>query len=317
MRNQAVTLSAWQKARIIILAVAGVGLILAACLGFLFWRYVAMPAIRSTAPEFSPRSSMLGIWEGLERGARWSIQGHDTAFHIGMFGDPSWAATLAAKVSSGEGIGCLGGGHLDAGLSLLTNHSPPPKSDNPTIARFWGDWWEAHRHLSQEEWLRLGFEKAGIQLHQPPSEEDWPTLLALLGQVQQPGESDYAYEEEGSQVEVAPEHLRYNAYRWLRDSGFEPVRFAISQSGQASTETKNGLLEYQRRERKFRTAMPGRLAFAPDDDWGWGVSEHFKPAGLQPKAQIIAHLVLGLVFALGIALLWAVKRLRARLTTHD
>ncbi len=255
---------------------------------------------------------MLGIWEGLERGARWSIQGHDTAFHIGMFGDPSWAAILAAKVSSGEGIGCLGGGHLDAGLSLLTNHAPPDDSDKQAIAKFWGAWWETHQHLSQEDWLCLGFEKAGVTLHQRPSKEDWPTLLALLGQVQQPGESDYSYEEDGSQVEVAPDHLRYNAYRWLRDSGFEPIRFVIGQGGQASTETKNGLLEYQRQERKFRTALPGRLAFAPGDDWGWGLGVDRTPVALQPKGQIITHLILAGIFAAGIAALRMAKKSRTR-----
>ncbi len=314
MANQIAVSKAWRNGRLVVLAVAGIGLILTACLGFVFWRYVAMPVMRSVAPEFDPQRSMLGIWADTESGTRWDIWGHDTAFTVGKFGDASWAASLAAKVKSGEGIGCLGGRHLDSALCLLTNHAPPAGSDKQAIAQFWGEWWEDHGHLSQEDWLRLGFEKAGLVLRQPPSKEDWPALLALLGEVQRPGESDFDVEE-APQIENAPAYLRYNAYRWLRDFGFEPVAFLVEESEQISTPEKNGLLEYQRWEQQFRTAMPGRLAFAPTDDWGWGMGEHRKPWGLQPTGQMIVHLALGLVLALGIALLWAVKKLRARPTT--
>ena len=69
----------------------------------------------------------------------------------------------------------------------------------------------------------------GVTVHLPPTSDDVEPLLRLLGQQ---SEDEISERKEGeSRPEVVPEYIQYNAFRWLRDSGFQPLRFAASNSG--------------------------------------------------------------------------------------
>ena len=85
---------------------------------------------------------------------------------------------------------------------------------------------------------------------------------------------------------VQPKHLYHNACRCLRDSRFDPVKFALEE--QITPEVKAGLLYYSRRQSNARNTwgrQPGRLFGAGDPGllesvthkylepafrWGWG-----------------------------------------------
>jgi hypothetical protein len=118
----------------------------------------------------------------------------------------------------------------------------------------WAQWTEANRGRSQEEWIRDGFLDHGVTVHLPPSADDTLPLLRLLGR-----ESwNYLWSSERPDTtapDAVPSYAQYNAYRWLRDSGFEPGAFAYANSAIATqTDVTAGLLRYS----QWQSVYPGR-----------------------------------------------------------
>jgi len=72
-----------------------------------------------------------------------------------------------------------------------------------------------------------------------------------------------------------PEYLKYNAFRWLRDSGFNAMKYAVSNLTEASDQqVRRGLLEYA----NFESRYPGRdyvgiLAFGHTKDDMWDLPQ--------------------------------------------
>jgi len=100
----------------------------------------------------------------------------------------------------------------------------------------WVDWWRKNRSKSQEEWIADGFRQRGFDIAVPPTAVQTPILLAVLGN------------SETNKLTAIPNEMKYNAFRCLRDSGFETVAFALS-NRTLSAEIGQGLLEYAKRER--------------------------------------------------------------------
>jgi len=294
----------------IVALISGSVLVFAAvCIPFLLWG-VLVPGLRITGPpEFSPEYSHEGLWKAGRRSLAFGFWTHDHGFLVGDFGGKEWVGPLVESMVSGEGIGCAGG-HREAALEGITNHSPPEGTD---LGAFWSEWWARSAEQTQAEWIRRGFESDGYPVTLPPNERDWPTLLKLLGEkkdgsaVRSAGhfpEDDFAH----------PRRARYNAFRWLRDSGFDPVVYALGTEAVGDEVTRQGLLAYREFEREFRTGVPGRLEFAPEDDWGKGMPASLRPGILEPRSQGLLAAVLALVFLIGAALArWGWKRCRRRL----
>ncbi len=278
--------------------------LVAVCAGVFVW-LIAVPKISALAPDYDENRSIAGMWRDCEAGLRLGMWGHDDAFLVGRFGGKAWAEPLAESVISGEGVGCAGG-HRDSSLEYLTNHSAP---DEEKLAEFWSEWWRKHKDESQAEWIKQGFAVRGIVVALPTSEANWPDLLRVLG-------AELAGPTQARESKnLQPENIRYNAYRWLRDSGFDPVRFMIDHDeARRDPEITRGLLEYREKEIYLRTALAGRLDFAPDHDWGWAKSLG-KPPILELRNQVIAAFVLLAVFSLGIGLITHSRRMKKRNTS--
>jgi hypothetical protein len=257
------------------------------------WIWLAvLPVIRASTPDFSPDLSLQGLWTRSQRAINLGLfPGQPMDWTLGYFGGRDMAERLIAEMKR-EWHGMCDCGHPGGPLAMITNHAPPDASDHAAHQAFWSAWWETHRHLSQEEWVQAGFAAYSISARLPPVPEDWPALVGVLGATG---------ERLGGDFKFTPA-LRYNAYRWLRDSGFDPVTHALNLEA-AGREQRLGLAEFQKWERQFRRPVPGRFAFADTRDWGWSMSPDHLPKGLLPGTQITAAAVLAVLFLLGLILL--------------
>ena len=168
----------------------------------------------------------------------------------------------------------------------------------------WLEWWAQNKSKTQEQWIADGFRRSGFEIDVPPRAEHIPKLLAVLGHSRTNGAIS------------AREGLKYNAFRCLRDSGFDAVAYAIS-NRTASAEIERVLIEYGRMSRFWPSAAGvGILPFGrenDEDEWK-GMK---RPAMLEDGFQIAAN---GLVFGpllLGAALLIGTFRRRKTAVESD
>ena len=98
-----------------------------------------------------------------------------------------------------------------------------------------------------------GFAKCGMTVHLPPSPDDTEPLLRVLGQKTW---NVLWNDPQGTDApEAVPSYMQYNAFRWLRDSGFDPAAFAASNATALDSEpVRAGLIQYM----EWQTAYPRR-----------------------------------------------------------
>lgn len=279
-------------------------------LGFWFW---LVPFHHSSTPEFDPHRSPAGFWRDKQHMLRIGPWLHADGEVVAMFGDASWMRKIMRMLKNGEEVMSCVGGHKEAVLEYLANRTFPSGKDDglDSWRQAWLDWWQENQNRSLEEWIQDGFKEQDFDISLPPSQEDWPKLLEILGAVAGPSPN------EREKVEILyPHHLRYNAYRWLRDSGFEAMKYVLEQKPGALTgEQLGGLLEYDKFERNlFVPPPPGRLAFAPE--WEWGGLLGFYPSNgyplfLKPVPQAVFTGSCALLFLFGRWLVGSARRREA------
>jgi len=194
-----------------------------------------------------------------------------------------------AHVTRGEDMGCFGRlCHSATAMCYITNQ------DLGEDAEAWFDWWVKNKSKSQEEWIADGFRHRGIEIDVPPSADQMPALLKLLGN------SDT--NESGG----IPEYVKYNAFRCLRESDFDPVRYAIS-NRPFSKDVELGLLEFGRLQRRSATPSGvGVLSLGKTNDECNGDAI---PAMLTPKFQFVAYSLVFTPLFLGAGfLLWSFRK---------
>lgn len=259
-----------------------------------WWLYKLAPSRRTLDPQWYASHSRQEYWREVQKGIHRDMWFHDDGFTVGMYGDKSWAEWIMARVKPGTGMGCMGRGpcHSASSMRYITNQDVGEEADA------WLDWWKDNKSKSQEEWMADGFRQRGFDIDVPPTAEQTPALLALLGSPETDEPSDI------------PKEMKYNAFRCLRDSGFEPVAFVLS-NRPVSAEVERGLLEYAEKQRRWPAACGvGILPFGRNDaDWD---DYPPLPAMLEPRFQITANaLVFGLPL-LGAALLFCSFRKKRR-----
>lgn len=293
----------------IVLRIVGWLVVVAGIAAGLVWFFVLTPWLKATQPEWTPDRSLLGLWKDRQRMISVFGWSHDDGIYAGQFGDPEMVPDLVQSMVRGDGISCAGG-HREAGLAFLTNHPGP---EDWSLGEYWQKWWTQHQNETQEQWFQAGFAEQGVAVHLPPDLADAPALLRVLGS-KAPTHFDSPPPEEVSMEETfAPEFLRFNAFRWLRDSGFDPVEFLLKREGSVSEEEAKGLREFQYWKRWSQTAVPGRLAFAPSDDWGWGIPNDRKPQGLTPSGNLWIGGILLSIIVIGLLLLMGARWMRSKL----
>ncbi len=165
---------------------------------------------------------------------------------------------------------------------------------NQMPADGWIDWWERNNTKTQEEWLKDGFARYAVAVHVPPAESEIEPLLSLLGN------------SNTNESERIPGYIRYNAYRWLRDSGFKPVGYAVSNLSESTSEVvKKGLVRYS----QFELLCPkqdqvGILAFGKTCE----ASESPPPFMSTSKIKYSVYAVICLLPTVGGFLIWRLLR---------
>lgn len=250
-----------------------------------WWFYKLAPSRRTLNPEWYISHSQREYWTEVQKSIHRGVWFHDDGFTVGKYGDKSWAEWIMAQVSPGGNMGCIGGGPCHSANSMrhITNQDVGEDADA------WLDWWDKNKSKSQEEWIADGFRQRGFEVDVPPTSAQAPYLLSLLGT------------SETNELSAVPGEMKYNAFRCLRDSGFQPVAYAIS-NRRVSAEVEHGLMEYARRDRHWPAASGvGILPFGKKDEDPWeGMA---RPAMLDTKFQIMANTLSTGLPLFGVALL--------------
>lgn len=257
----------------------------------LVWWGWLRPLARGKFAFEQPLWSLAGAWEQKEKALLAGHWTHDDGFRVGEFGGKDWVERLIHEAAEGRDLEGCGNSHKDGSLIQITNQQPPDKP-GMSIEQWWQDWWRDHQHQSQEEWVQEGFAKMGYPIKLPADRSDWKVLLTILGASAGPDQSGG----------VAPLHSRsfqYNAFRWLRDTGFEPVKYVLEHPEIPSDmEVTEGILAYQKLQSAFTQKwLPGRLPLSKfeDDEDASGMLRMLPPLA-QPQIQ-------GQVDAVSIAIL--------------
>jgi hypothetical protein len=260
--------------------ISGATLILTGLCAAFFWFYWIAPLRHTLDPQWHRRHSQRAYWDEMQK------LRHRPGFPTlavtgdGPFGGKEW---LEWRVEHAPREGELFCGCATAGMAMMANQEPDGD---------WRQWWAENGNKSQEQWLQDGFAVHGCQVQLPPSSNDWPGLLQLLGNTST------------NEADRIPGYVKFNAFRWLRDSGFEPVSYALSGvTDSTSDEIRRGLEDYVRRERWWpsRDAV-GLLAFADAPETAWLEGE-LLPAILSKRFRVGVYVLVFGAPLLGLLLL--------------
>ncbi|HEU6448413.1 MAG TPA: hypothetical protein VFV23_08255 [Verrucomicrobiae bacterium] len=195
-----------------ILRIFGFGFILIAAAIAFFWFVWLIPLKHIYSRDWNENHSTYRYWiEAQKTVGRVGVT-HDVGIEIGKWGDEKWVARIITKLKPNQEIGGCENSHLGEALEDLTNQGLGTKSDA------WIAWWKTNQNKTQLEWIRDGFEKQGIQLQKPLTTNNIIALLKLIN----PSPWSVFSTNQFSHT------LRYNAMRWLRDSGFRAQQFDLS-----------------------------------------------------------------------------------------
>jgi hypothetical protein len=280
----------WNRGWRLLTRLTGLLLLVAgACVAY-GWFYKLGPARRTLDPQWVSRHSHQEYWREVQKGIHRGVWLHDDGRTVGMLGDKSWAEWIMNHVTPGGSMGCLGGEpcHSATAMRFITNQDVGEDADA------WLDWWEKNKSKSQEQWIVDGFAQHGLEIAVPPTRDQTPAILTLLGNP-----------ETKESVAIA-EHLKYNAFRVLRDSGFDPLRFALSDRP-VSADVERGLLEYGKWQRRWPEAFGvGILPIANHDE---GPEEQALPLLLMPRFRMTAYMLVFAPLVVGIVLtVWPFRK---------
>lgn len=226
------------------LAACGFMLVAAGLTATYWWHYKLTPMRRLADPRWLTAHSEAARWKEDQEDYRRLGSSPDLCFRgdqIGFYGDKQWFLWLDERIRNPKSFrycGCT-----EYALALMANRH----------VESWAQWTDANRGCSQEEWIRDGFLKYGITAHLPPTSDDTLPLLRLLGR--KSWNVLWSGPQGTNAPESVPSYIHYNAYRWLRDSGFEPSKFVTSNAAlTAQSDITAGLLRYS----QWRSAYPRR-----------------------------------------------------------
>jgi hypothetical protein len=272
--------------------IAGSLLVLAGLFCGYWWFYKLAPWRRTCDPQWCSTHSEQEYWSEVQNGIHRGMWGHDDGFAVGQYGDKSWAEWIMTHVRPSTTMACGGADlmHSANAMRFITNQ------DVGWDADAWLDWWKKNGSKSQVEWIVDGFQQHGLAISLPVKPDQIPPLLTLLGAP----ETDDSIPGFG--------HLKYNAFRCLRDSGFNPVEFALANRNLVA-EVERGLLEYARRE--HRRAMGIGLGILPFGKQAEGKANDYDlPQFLTPEFQATAYALIFGPLLIGVALtLWSLRRI--------
>lgn len=189
-----------------------------------------------------------------------------------------------------EDISSCFAGHKSSALRKLTNQ------DAGDTAEAWLAWWERNKSKTQEDWIREGFRKYGIEIEKPLTRSNVIALLKMTPSL----------DEEKSKV---PSYVQYNAFRWLRDSDFDPATFTVEDlSSPDGDEVLQGLIRFSRLSGvypKYEGLGVLRLGKPPEES-------HLMPEMATLKFRLMMDALIFGPVCIGALLFWMSFRLRRR-----
>ena len=277
--------------------VCRIGAVLFLCIGSFcgyWWFYRLAPSRRTLDPKWHATHSQREYWSEVQKGIHRGEWSHNDGFTVGMYGDKSCAEWIMTHITPGESMDCFGSPcHSATAMQYITNQDAGEDADS------WLAWWKTNKSKSQLEWMADGFRKRGFNVDVPPKVEQVPILLAILGDVHT------------NVLTAISKEMKYNAFRCLRDSGFDAVAFALS-NRTMSAEVQLGLLDYAKDERRWPSACGvGILPFAKTDK-GW--EGRLIPLLLTPTVRITANALVFGSMLFGVTLLVLSVRQSAKRT---
>jgi hypothetical protein len=258
-----------------------------------FWFYSLTPMRHLADPEWLETHTEKDRWLEEQKDFKRMGSSPDLEFRgdrIGYYGDKKWFLWLENKATTDKSFRVCG--CTETALALMCNQDPDS----------WEKWMKTNQNRTQEEWVRDGFSKYGVSVHLPPEASDVEPLLKLMGQKSwifllggPPGTNA---------PDSIPDYVQYNAFRWLRDSGFKPMTFARSNTTLATSQPiALGLLKYA----NWQTVFPngerydlGVFAFAKKPEFG---ARHGSPliARLWVNAAVCGSVIVFLFLGLWLA----------------
>ena len=324
MSNEKKEIDKPRKPRKLILRISGTLLIFIGIGIAFFWYFWLLPMSQRNDYRWHENFSKKSYWNHIQNYIHRFGWIHNDFHEVGHYGGKFWVKWILAKALSDSWL--YGRGHKYIALNYITNQSPVNDREyEPSLYEYqyrekkWVEWWEKNKNKSQIEWIQEGFAKQGVKISKTPSVEDYKALLRILGNVRE--EKDYSSEDNDTdgkntpflfpekvekEKEYAPDYLRYNAFRWLRDSGFEPVDFTIKHvTKSTSKEIVQGLKEYQSWNSSYPwhtevgiLPLPNRKKFQDHD------GDYPRPAFFSTWIQVSGHCLMILLTILGVFLLF-------------
>ena len=229
---------------------------------------------------------------------------HDNFLIVGEYGDEHWAKWIMDRAAAGATLyGCGNDGHKEEALKYITNQDPSGGND-ANGQKQWLQWWAENRGKSQLEWIQAGFLRYKVTASIPPSVAEQESLLGLMGN------------DSTNEAAAIPRFVKYNAFRWLRDSGFSPVGFALSNRMEAiPAVVQQGLLEYEKRyEWLPRRDEVGILPLCKTPEKKFVYPE---PLFRTMRFQVILHGIMIVPVVAGVCLLLLARRSRRNASLHS
>lgn len=255
-----------------------------------WWSYKLAPMRRLADPEWRAAHSAQAHWQEEQKKYNRLSASPDLCFAgdmIGYYGDKQWCLWLVDKMHGNGNFRVCG--CTETALMLMANRHEHE----------WKEWADAHGDETQEEWIRDGFAQRGVSVHLPPQPEDTVPLLEILGH--RTWSTLWGGPQGTNAPEAFPRYFQYNAFRWLRDSGFDQTTFAVSNAPALTSDVVTvGLMQYT----KWDAAYPrhdgvGILAFGKDSDEDcWG-----EPPLLTLRFQAAAWLLVAIPILAGVVVL--------------
>jgi hypothetical protein len=206
-----------------------------------YWFYKIAPQRHLMDPQWCDNHSERARWLEEQKDYKRMGSSPDLFFRgdrIGYYGDKQWFLWLVDKMQNAKGFRICG--CTKTALALMANQ----------YVESCEEWIKVHGAQTQEEWIKDGFADFGLTVHLPPSPEDLEPLLSVLGRKSWnvlwngPQDTDVP--------DAIPDYIQYNAFRWLRDFGFDPTEFVDSNPrALVSAPVAIGLFQYMKWHSQF------------------------------------------------------------------
>jgi hypothetical protein len=287
-----------------------------------WWFYKLAPMRHTCDPEWCGVHSAAAGWKEMQKSAERGMWQHDVGILMGQYGNKAWAARIVQGLTPDTDMSCFGN-HKEYALCGITNQ-------DAGSAEAWIAWWAKNKNKSQLEWIRDGFAERGVALKIPcphevtdaelrtrdepgdseteiprfdnaPTHEQIEALLTLLGTPDPDVAEEATAENQGKNAGV-PDYVKYNAFRWLRDTDFDPIEFLLSNKT-VSVPVQRGVREYAAYQHRYpEQDSIGILPFDGEPRDGL-IAAGDRGQIATPRFQRIAMLVIFLPLCLGAVLI--------------